>query len=84
MTFHANHKNIWLNHALMLCGLRSGPDVSSASWQGLDHVMFVTAIDKKLLLRQYHIQLKKSGTKVRTTTAIQCDVHWRLGLVRKL
>ena len=32
--------------------------------QGLDHVMFVTAVDKKLLLRQYHIQLKRSGTKV--------------------
>lgn len=35
-----------------------------AGTQGLDHVMFVTAVDKKLLLRQYHIQLKRSGTKV--------------------
>lgn len=26
--------------------------------------MFVTAVDKKLLVRQYHIQLKRSGTKV--------------------
>ena len=49
------------------CGLKCCPWHSLTATiflQGLDHVMFVTAVDKKLLLRQYHIQLKKSGTKV--------------------
>ena len=32
--------------------------------QGLDHVIFVTALEGKLLLRQYVIALKKSGTRV--------------------
>ena len=32
--------------------------------QGLDHVIFVTALEGKLLLRQYRIALKKSGTRV--------------------
>ena len=33
--------------------------------QGLDHVIFVTALERKIFLRQYAIKLKKSGTKVR-------------------
>ena len=32
--------------------------------QGLDHVIFMTALEGKLLLRQYRIALKKSGTRV--------------------
>ena len=32
--------------------------------QGLDHVIFVTALEAKLLLRQYRIALKKSGTRI--------------------
>ena len=40
----------------------------SASWlQGLDHVMFVAASGTKLLLRQYSIAFKKSGTTVPRT-----------------
>ena len=31
--------------------------------QGLDHVIFVTAVERKLLFRQYHVALKRSGTK---------------------
>lgn len=32
--------------------------------QGLDHVILVTALDRRLLLRQYSITFKRSGTTV--------------------
>ena len=32
--------------------------------QGLDHVIFVAAVDRKLLFRTYAIHLKRSGTRV--------------------
>ena len=32
--------------------------------QGLDHVIFVAAVDGRLLFRTYAIRLKKSGTQV--------------------
>ena len=43
--------------------VHSGLSISQPR-QGLDHVVFVTALEGKLLLRQYVIALKKSGTRV--------------------
>lgn len=34
--------------------------------QGVDYIIFVAALDRKLLLRPYAIHFKKSGTKVIT------------------
>jgi hypothetical protein len=36
----------------------------AAALQGVDHVIFVAALGRKLLLRTYAIRMKKSGTKV--------------------
>ena len=47
--------------------LRSGCSLSIVlvCWQGITNAIFVTALDKAILLRQYAISLKKSGTRVR-------------------
>lgn len=50
-----------------LCRLLKHALVSTASHvnlQGIDHVIFMTALERKILLRQYAVKLKRSGTKV--------------------
>ena len=49
----------------VLLDLLRGRVVDGFNLMGLDHVIFVTAADRTLLLRQYAVKLKKSGTKVR-------------------
>ena len=49
----------------VLLDLLRGRVVDGFNLMGLDHVIFVTAVDRTLLLRQYAVKLKKSGTKVR-------------------
>lgn len=39
--------------------------------QGLDHVIFVTAQERKIYFRQYTIKFKKSGTKVTSYPHLQ-------------
>lgn len=39
--------------------------------QGVDHVIYVTALERTLLFRQYAIKLKRSGTKVSLTRHIR-------------
>ncbi len=49
----------------LLLDLFGGQQVAAVNLKGLDHVMLAVAVsDTKLLLRQYSIRLKKSGTKV--------------------
>ncbi|XP_015610186.1 ribosome production factor 2 homolog [Cephus cinctus] len=38
--------------------------VGKVRLQGLEHVLSFTAVDNKILLRSYRIQLKKSGTRI--------------------
>ncbi|KAL5457547.1 hypothetical protein EMCRGX_G034818 [Ephydatia muelleri] len=40
-----------------------GPDVTKVRLAGLDHVMSFSAVDGKIYLRTYQIQLKKSGSR---------------------
>ena len=40
--------------------------------QGITNVIFVTALDRRVLLRQYAVALKKSGTKARPALG-RCD-----------
>lgn len=50
----------------MLLDVFRGQEVDNINLAGLDHVVVAVALDSgKLLLRQYAIKLKKSGTKVR-------------------
>lgn len=55
----------------LLCAMRSDSALAPSSsvdvlcWQGITNAIFVTALDKAILLRQYAISLKKSGTRVR-------------------
>jgi hypothetical protein len=42
--------------------------------QGLDHVIFVAAVERKLLFRIYAIRLKRSGTSVRALLRPVCSV----------
>lgn len=49
----------------MLLDLFRGAQVPNINLGGLDRVMFVTHVgDDLVLLRQYRIKLKRSGTKV--------------------
>ncbi|EIE24419.1 Brix-domain-containing protein [Coccomyxa subellipsoidea C-169] len=48
----------------MLLDLFRGRLVESINLKGVDHVIFVAAMDRKLLLRPYAIRFKKSGTKI--------------------
>ncbi|XP_071803122.1 ribosome production factor 2 homolog [Asterias amurensis] len=40
-----------------------GPDVKKIRLAGLEHVISVTAVNGKVLVRNYRVQLKKSGSK---------------------
>ncbi|XP_039265006.2 ribosome production factor 2 homolog [Styela clava] len=40
-----------------------GPVVSNVTLKGLEHVMSFTVVDEKILLRNYKVNLKKSGTR---------------------
>jgi len=40
-----------------------GPEVDNVRLAGIEHVLQFTALDKKVLLRSYKINLEKSGTK---------------------
>ncbi|CAG9462405.1 unnamed protein product [Pedinophyceae sp. YPF-701] len=48
----------------LLCDLLRGPEVPSVNLKGLDHVICCCAADGRIMLRQYAIALKKSGTRV--------------------
>ena len=52
------------------------------SRQGLDHVIFVTALEGKLLLRQYVIALKKSGTRIPRVELLEMGPSLDLALRR--
>ena len=58
--------NIFLSAFCMTSDFASEPSSSIVllCWQGITHAIFVTALDKAILLRQYAISLKKSGTRV--------------------
>lgn len=40
-----------------------GPVVSNVTLKGLEHVVSFTAVDEKILVRNYKVNLKKSGTR---------------------
>lgn len=48
----------------MLLDLFRGRLVENINLKGVDHVIFVAALDRKLLFRPYAIRFKKSGTKI--------------------
>jgi hypothetical protein len=43
--------------------------------QGITNVIFVTAADRLLRLRQYAIAMKKSGTKARPGACVSFTAH---------
>ena len=55
--------------------LLQNPSVVLLCWQGITNAIFVTALDKAILLRQYAISLKKSGTRVRLPLGSASGFH---------
>ncbi|CAK0787375.1 hypothetical protein CVIRNUC_010595 [Coccomyxa viridis] len=48
----------------MLLDMFRGRVVEKINLKGIDHVIFVAAVEKKLLFRTYAIHLKRSGTRI--------------------
>lgn len=48
----------------LLLDLFSGPDVECIRLSGLEHVLHFVAIDGKIFMRSYRVELKKSGTRL--------------------
>ena len=69
-----SYYNPFMVHSLVLM-LRRFCNHGCLRLQGLDHVIFVAAVDSRLLFKTYAIRLKKSGTQVGCCSRL-CKACW--------
>jgi ribosome production factor 2 len=66
----------------LLVDLFRGTVVDKVNLEGLDHVIICTAVDGKILFRQYLIRLKKTGTRLPYTELEEMGPHMDLTIRR--